>query len=125
MFQVLKGDGRDVLAARFAGRLAREDIERFANWLESEMRERVDAGLLVVMEELEGYERWQAALSDLKADLRYNDWFAKIAVVGNVRWEEAVTKAAEPFAEAELRYFDAEEQGTALAWLRDGDRLDR
>ena len=87
MFQVLKADRRDVLAARFAGKQHKEELDRFSAWLARETQERPANVLLVVMEDFDGSRSFQAAIADLKVDLRLKDRFTKIAVVGDADWE--------------------------------------
>ena len=118
MFQVLKADRRDVLAARFAGKQHKEELDRFSAWLARETQERPASVLLVVMEDFDGYRSFQAAIADLKVDLRLKDRFTKITVVGDADWERVMTALADPFSKASLRYYPEDQQGAALAWLR-------
>ncbi|WP_162178356.1 STAS/SEC14 domain-containing protein [Parvularcula oceani] len=118
MFQVLKADRRDVLAVRFAGSLGKVDLDRFTAWLERETEEQPDGSLLIVIDDFDGYRSFQAAIADLKADLRFKDRFTKIAVVGDAERERVMTALADPFSKASLRYYPEEQQGAALAWLR-------
>ncbi|WP_036767482.1 STAS/SEC14 domain-containing protein [Parvularcula oceani] len=118
MFQVLKGGRRDVLAARFFGQQGREELDKFSDWLEREVLERPDAVLLVVLDDFGGYRSFQTAVDDLKAGLRFEDRFARIAIVGDAGREQLMTTLSDPFAKATLQYFPKDGQGAALAWLR-------
>ncbi|NUQ18514.1 MAG: STAS/SEC14 domain-containing protein [Sphingomonas sp.] len=59
-----------------------------------------------------------ALLRDLRFDFRHRSSFSKIAVVGDRRWHQWSTYAAVPIFKAKLRYFRANEEPYAIAWLR-------
>ncbi len=42
----------------------------------------------------------------------------RIAVVGEKRWEEWVTKLSQPFLKADMQFFVSEKAGEARRWLR-------
>ena len=88
------------LVAEFA-RLATErgkvpvllDMTRFHGW---------DAGAL-----------WQ----EIKFDLKHLNELECLAVVGEARWQQAISSFAKPFTPAPVRYFDGAQLAEAQAWL--------
>ena len=48
-------------------------------------------------------------------DLKHADDYEKIAMVGEKKWQEWITRFMKPFTNAEVRYFDLKEK--AKAWI--------
>ncbi|KLV05116.1 hypothetical protein ABT56_13040 [Photobacterium aquae] len=68
--------------------------------------------------EFEGWEL-RAAWDDLKLGLQYGKTFNKVAIYGNQRWQEIMSKVGGWFTSGEVRYF--EDPLEALNWLRNED----
>jgi hypothetical protein len=69
--------------------------------------------------ELQNEEGWNpgALLEDLKVDIQHASDYEKIAVVGDKKWQEMITKAFRPFTKAEVQFFDLVEKEKAKAWI--------
>ena len=69
---------------------------------------------------MQDFEGWQpgALLEDAKLDVQLNSEVSKLAMIGEVKWQDWLTQLSEPFASGELRYFDASERDKAFAWVR-------
>ncbi len=63
-------------------------------------------------------EEVKAWLPDLKFGHRFHDKIARMAIVGDKRWEKWLTALVDPFYAKEARFFHPEEIDAAWAWLR-------
>ena len=70
--------------------------------------------------EMHNFEGWSpaAALRDLKFDFANNDKMEKVAMVGDSKWEEGLTKIMKPFAKAEVKFFSLDEKEEAQRWIK-------
>ncbi|MFV0561951.1 STAS/SEC14 domain-containing protein [Malaciobacter mytili] len=65
--------------------------------------------------QLEGWEL-RAAWDDFKLGLKHNNEFEKIAIYGNKKWQEYISKIASWFIQGEVKFFESEEE--AILWLK-------
>lgn len=104
---------------RASGVLKRSE---FANVQDSAARA-INAGaqpcILAILTDFEGWERG-ADWNDLDFLLSHGNEIAKIAIVGERRWEaEALAFAGAGFRRAPVRFFAENEEPAARAWLRE------
>ena len=64
----------------------------------------------------EGLALWD----DIKLDVKHFRDIARIAMVGETKWEKAMSAFCKPFTTAEIRYFDRAAINQAQAWLEEG-----
>ncbi len=81
----------------------------------------IDAGaqprVLTLLENFEGWERG-ADWNDLDFQLTHGGQIAKIAIVGEPRWEsEALAFAGAGFRRAPVKFFASGQEAQARAWL--------
>ena len=57
----------------------------------------------------------------MKFGIQHYADFARIAMVGDRKWEEWMAKLCRPFTKATVKYFAASEVEAAWAWLRAGN----
>ena len=114
----IEHDRSEYLVIRAGGTLSKQDYEAAVPEIENALRQRAGRPLRVLIL-LEGFRGWEidALWQELKFDMRHNDDFGRIAVVGDSRVQEWGTKLSKPFFDAELRYFDEAEREAAEAWL--------
>ena len=60
---------------------------------------------------------------DLKFDVKHNDSFGRIAIVGDSKWEEWGTKAFDPLFAADMKYFDSSERRATEDWAQSGKEV--
>jgi hypothetical protein len=82
----------------------------------------IDAGvkphILAILENFEGWER-NADWGDLEFQFSHGNEIAKIAIVGEPRWEpEALAFAGAGFRDAPVKFFPASQLAEARAWLK-------
>jgi hypothetical protein len=86
-----------------------------------DMAREIDAGaqprLLAIFENVEGWER-DAGWNDLDFLFSHSHKIAKIAILGEPRWEaEALAFAGAGFRLAPVKFFPLDQQAEARAWL--------
>ena len=99
------------------GRLGASDYDKLETALEAELARR--GGRAPLLLDLKGWRGWSIGglLRDLRFDLRHRRSFPRIAVVGDRRWHQLLTRAAKPIFSGPMRYFDAAREGDAAAWV--------
>ena len=98
------------------GKLTHEDYELFVPMIDNAMKYTPDMkmNMLFDMRELDGWEL-QAGWDDFKFGLNHRSDFAKLALVGNRKWQEMSAKLSNWFVGGETRYF--EDKTEAIQWL--------
>ena len=107
---------KNILAVRVSGKLAREDYRRFVPEFERLLRDRGRIRVLLEMVDFHGWEPG-ALWEDLKFDFRHFAHLDRLAMVGDRRWERAMSIVCKPFTTAKIRYFDRKDIDEARAWL--------
>jgi hypothetical protein len=88
---------------------------------QSAIEQNIDAGgkprVLAILEDFEGWERG-ADWNDLDFMFSHGDEIAKIAIVGEPRWEmEALAFAGAGFRRSPVKFFSTNQLAEARAWL--------
>jgi len=113
----LEFEPNDICVLRVSGTLGQSE---FAQSQEA-LAQKIDAGakprLLAILEKFEGWERG-ADWNDLDFMLSHGNEIAKIAIVGEPRWEpEALAFAGVGFRKAPVQFFPPNNLAEARAWL--------
>ena len=119
MLEKLAQSAGPVVGYKVKGKLAKEDYAQ----LEPEIQALSEAypsgvGVLLDLEEFAG-EEVKAWLPDLKFGRRFHDKIARMAIVGDKRWERWLTAFVDPFYAKEGKYFHTDETGAAWEWVGD------
>lgn len=119
MLQTTEVDG--VLHIVAGGKLKASDYDRFKPFFE---RIAAQEGAVPMLIELApDFSGWDVGglWQDLKFDVKHKDWFGRIAILGDKKWEEWGTKLSDPiFASAEMHFFAPEERNDAENWVHGG-----
>ena len=118
MFAKLKGSSGGVIGFKLSGKLTDDDYKAFIPELEKAIKESGTVRLLWSMEDFHGWEL-HAAWDDVKYWMKYNHAIDRIALVGDKKWEEWMTKLSKPFAKAEVKYYNHTQLHEAWDWLRE------
>ncbi len=116
MFEILPQTEHDLVALRLSGTLDQDD---YAGML-PEIKKRIEThGSLRLYWEMDDFHGWTVGgiWEDTTFDVQHAKDFSRVAMVGEKKWEEWMTKLMKPFTSAEVRYFDIEEREKALAWI--------
>lgn len=107
----------NIYALRFSGVLKRSEFGTTQTAAAHLIDTGVKPRILAVLEDFEGWERG-ADWNDLDFMLTHGNEIAKIAIVGDPRWEpEALAFAGAGFRRAPVRFFPANQLAEARAWI--------
>jgi hypothetical protein len=109
----------DFVELRVSGQVGAEDYEAIRSPMEGlfDRHERIRA--LIRIEDFKGWTL-KGFLEELRFDARHRRDFEKIAVVGEKKTQELVTRAAKGLFSGETRFFErSTENDTARAWIGD------
>jgi len=121
MIERLKESAGWAYGFKISGHITEEDVKAF----EPQMKFAIDQrgkrplGIVVDATELKDVD-WSARWEELRFLHRYSDHIARVALVGASKWEEvkAMMMGATVLAEADVRYFQANEMQQAWMWAR-------
>ncbi len=99
------------------GKLTHEDYEKINPMIDNALVGVTDAKIkaLIDITQLEGWEL-RAAWDDFKLGLKHGSEFEKIAIYGNKKWQEYISKISSWFISGEVEFFENEED--AIQWLK-------
>jgi hypothetical protein len=114
---LIQNEPGNIQILRVSGTLKRSE---FAN-VQTNAAHEIDSGgqprILAILENFDGWERG-ADWNDLDFMLTHGNEIAKIAIVGEARWEpEALAFAGAGFRRAPVQFFPPGEEAKARAWL--------
>ncbi|WGF91109.1 STAS/SEC14 domain-containing protein [Marinivivus vitaminiproducens] len=101
------------------GRLTRADYAELVPRLGAAIAESGSLRLVIVLHDFEGWEAGAAA-DDLRFDARHRRDFARMAIVGERRWERWGAELTDLVFAGETRFFDRADVAAAEAWARGG-----
>lgn len=116
MFRVKEQSGNFV-EVEAIGRVTDGDYRKLVPQLERILDAEGKLRALIDLEEFEGWSG-KGLAEDLRFDLAHRKDFERIAVVGNHRWERALTTLSSPFFSGEARFFDVSDKDAARHWVR-------
>lgn len=105
-----------VLHVRVSGRLTDADYREFVPAVEELIARQGSLRLLIEMTDFHGWNVG-ALWDDLKVYLKHGNEIERLAMVGEKRWQEWMSRLARPFLRAEVRYFDMAQAGDARRWI--------
>jgi len=105
------------LFLKAVGKLTHEDYEKINPMIDNALVGVTDAKIkaLIDITQLEGWEL-RAAWDDFKLGLKHGSEFEKIAIYGNKKWQEYISKISSWFISGEVEFFENEED--AIQWLK-------
>ncbi len=116
--ELKEADAGKVLLARVTGKLTREDYDRLVPETEGLIARYGKLRILVEMHDFHGLTAG-ALWEELKFDLKHFNDFEKLAVVGEEKWQEWMTRFSKPFTSAEVRFYPPEDIAAARHWVRE------
>lgn len=104
------------LSLKAVGKLSHDDYQTITPMIDSALEAVKEPRVKVLIDgtELEGWEP-RAAWDDFKLGLKHGNAFEKIAIYGDKKWQERISKIASWFVSGEVHYF--ENKADALAYL--------
>ena len=117
MIAKLSESSDSVIGFKVSGTVKKDDYQVLIPEVEAAVQNNKSANLLLDLTELEG-EALEAWGSDMKFGREYRKKINKMAIVGDKRWQQWMTKLAEPFFAKKARYFESSRANEAWVWLR-------
>lgn len=106
----------DLVEVRLSGKLHKDDYDVYAPGIEAIIERAGKVRFLMIMEDFHGWDLG-AVWEDTKFDLQHHADIARIAMVGDKKWEQWMAKICRPFTGAKIRYFDISEIDAAREWI--------
>jgi len=106
----------DVLEVHMSGKLHKDDYAEFVPAVEAAIERAGKVRFLMIMEDFHGWDLG-AVWEDTKFDMKHHADIARIAMVGDKKWEQWMAKICRPFTGANIKYFDASEADAAREWI--------
>jgi len=118
MIEQLQTNTSKIIGFKLSGQLHDQDYKVFVPAVEAALASGGEWCLFAQLEDLHGWDL-HAAWDDIRFGMKHYSDFARIAVVGDRKWEDWMAQLCKPFTKATVRYFDVSEVEAAWAWLRE------
>jgi predicted transcriptional regulator len=119
MIEKMNESSGPVVGYKVEGKVTPDDYRQLNPQIEA-LVDQYDDDVCVLLDMQEfGGEEVKAWLPDLKFGHRFHDKIAKMAIVGDKRWEKWLTDLVKPFYARDGKFFHPEETEKAWAWLRE------
>ena len=105
-----------LVEVRLSGKLHEADYEEFVPGIEAIIERAGSVRFLMIMEDFHGWDLG-AVWEDTKFGMKHGSEIARIAMVGDKKWEEWMAKICKPFTGAKIQYFDVSELEAAREWI--------
>ena len=106
-----------VLEAHLSGKLTEKDYEEVMPEVEKRICQHGKIRILADMHDFHGWNA-RALWADIKFDWRHFNDIERLAFVGEMRWQEWMSKFCRPFTTAKIRYFDRINMDLARTWIQ-------
>jgi hypothetical protein len=98
------------------GKLTKDDLQRMHQLLHERLPALGRPGLVIGLDEFDGYDSPGAFVEDFRMDLAHRNDFSRIAMVGENTWEKWGANLADALTTGELKWFDTGEMKRAMGW---------
>lgn len=106
----------DIVEVRLSGKLHKADYDTFEPSIEKHIDRAGKVSFLMIMEDFHGWDLG-AVWEDTLFDVKHHADIARIAMVGDKKWEQWMAKVCRPFTSAKIKYFDISELDAAREWI--------
>lgn len=117
MVETIKNTEDGLLGFKFSGKLHDEDYNKFVPTVEKAIKKHNKVKVLAQFENFEGWDQ-KAMWDDFKFGTEDARKIGRLAMVGDKKWEEWMTKIAKPFMKGKVKYFDHNQIDDAWNWLQ-------
>lgn len=117
MIEQLASPSPSVLGFKLSGKLHDEDYQTFVPAVDAAASQ----GKVRLLAQFHDFQGWdlKALWDDIKFSTTHCTKIERIALVGEKKWEEWMSKVCKPFTMAKIQYFDAAQIDDAWRWLQD------
>ena len=117
MYRVLDESAGNTVGIQVDGKLTKDDYSVLIPYFENLMNECGPLNLLCDMTKFAGMEI-EAFWEDFKFGIGHLRDFNRMAIVGDQRWLDWLTKVFNPLVKTEVKYFPTHELDDAWSWVR-------
>ena len=117
MIEKLSQSSGNILGYKAIGKITRDDYAALTADVEALLKQESSICLLLDLEPFKDEER-EAWRADLKFGREYRKKIAKMAIVGDKKWQEWLTTIVDPFYAREAEFFPTDEREAAWEWLQ-------
>ncbi len=107
-----------VLEVHATGKLTKEFYTAFVPVVEEQIKQHGKLHIVFVMHDFHGWTAG-ALWADMKFDIHHWKDIARLAIVGESKWEEGMATFCKPFTKATVKYFDQAQLDEARAWAKE------
>ena len=118
MIEQLEQSSDNTLGYKVSGTVVKDDYEVLTREVQALVERVGDINVLLDLTEFR-WEKVSAWGADLKFGHDYHKKIAKMAIVGDKKWEKWLTKLVDPFYASQAKYFHTTEMDAAWDWLRE------
>ena len=119
MFTKLDKSSGNILGFKVSGVIKREDYKSLNEEMENVLAEFDSVSILLEFDHFM-WELMSAWGKDAKFGMKYAKNIYKMAIVGDRKWQKAMTGLVKPFYAENAEYFHTDEINNAWNWLREG-----
>jgi len=113
-------EGAGILIVSPQGPLESADFENLVKQVDPYLEQKGQLnGLMIQTESFPGWHDFGALISHLRFVRGHHQQIKKVAAVSDSTFLTIMPKVAQHFVRAEVRHFDYDERGAALAWLQE------
>jgi hypothetical protein len=116
MIEILTGLPDHTVGFKMSGKLHDEDYKKFVPLVDAEIAKDGKVNVLAQFHDFQGWDL-HALWDDIQFATTHCAKIARIALVGDRKWEKWMAAFCKPFTLAKVRYFDAADIEAARAWL--------
>ena len=116
ILEKLSQSSGNILGYKVVGTIIKEDYTALTAEVEALLQQESSICLLLDLEEFEG-EKIKAWGADFKFGHEYRKKIARMAIVGDKKWQEWMTALVDPFYAREAEFFPTGERAAAWEWL--------
>jgi hypothetical protein len=121
MFELLPESTQDCIGFKVSGKVTDEDYDGLLPVLDKAIAAHGTINLLVVFEDVEGWEGLEAAKADFDFGTQQYREVEKAAFVGDKKWQKWAIKLMDPFTRRTTEcFFDSANLQEAWQWVEDG-----
>ena len=118
MFRKMDESSGNIIGFLAIGNFEKADFETLSNEVQAVIDEHGSARLLIDLQQFIS-EETSAWGSDLKFSYTFGRKIEKLAVVGDMEWQEYFARVAAPFYAKEAEFFPTHGRESAWGWLKE------
>ncbi len=117
MIEKMSESSGSVIGYRVSGHVTKEDYAVLTPEVQALVDKEGSIRLLLDLENFK-WEEVSAWGADLKFGQAYRHKIAKLAIVGDKKWQHLIANLADPFYAHESKFFHTDDRAAAWDWLR-------